>query len=137
MCWDTLLEEQRLKKHQTLQQRVGIQRDLISKNDKLATELRRREEEERLQVCSVAKKKQFLLFGGLAWVQFPAAISFFCLIVFFSSFLIGFPLQKIEARKSSQKKLTEALRSHIDRSELNFPQKINIVDTCTLCIILL
>lgn len=56
---------------------------------------------------------------------------------FFSPFLIGFPLQKIEARKSSQKKLTEALRSHIDRSELNFPQKINIVDTCTLCIILL
>ena len=55
MCWDALLEEQRLKKHQTLQQRVGIQRDLISKNDKLSTELRKREEEERLEVCSAAK----------------------------------------------------------------------------------
>ena len=70
MCWDALLEEQRLKKHQTLQQRVGIQRDLISKNEKLSTELRRREEEERLEVCSAAKLKQFLLFRGFEWVRF-------------------------------------------------------------------
>ena len=63
MCWDALLEEQRLKKHQTLQQRVGIQRDLISKNDKLSTELRRREEEERLEV----------------YAQWPNKDSFYCL----------------------------------------------------------
>ena len=51
MCWDALLEQQRLKKYQTLQQRVGIQRDLISKNDELSSELKRREEEERIEVC--------------------------------------------------------------------------------------
>ena len=40
------------------------------------------------------------------------------------SFLIVFLMQKIEARKSSQKKLTEALRSHIERSKLNFLHKL-------------
>ena len=50
MCWDALLEEHRLQKHQTLQRRVGIQRDLITKNDQLFTELRKKDEEERLGV---------------------------------------------------------------------------------------
>ena len=64
MCWDALLENQRLKKCQTLQQRVGIQRDLISKNDELSSELRRREEEERLEVCQYQNgKKMIFLFN--------------------------------------------------------------------------
>lgn len=50
MCWDALLEEHRLQKYQMLQQRVGIQRDLINKNDQLLLELRRKDEEERLEV---------------------------------------------------------------------------------------
>ena len=50
MCWDALMEEHRVQKYQTLQERVGIQRDLIIKNDQLSTELRRRDEEERLGV---------------------------------------------------------------------------------------
>ena len=50
MCWDALMEEHRSQKYQTLQERVGIQRDLINKNDQLSTELRRRDEEERLGV---------------------------------------------------------------------------------------
>ena len=53
MCWEALLEEHRLQKYQTLQQRVGIQRDLISKNDQLLSELRRRDEEERLKVNKI------------------------------------------------------------------------------------
>ena len=57
MCWDALLEQQRSNKYQMLQQRVGIQRDLISKNDELSSELRRRDEEERLEVCCHAGKK--------------------------------------------------------------------------------
>ena len=58
MCWDALLEQQRLKKYQMLQQRVGIQRDLISKNDELSSELRRRDEEEKLEVCCYGGKKE-------------------------------------------------------------------------------
>ena len=50
MCWNALLEEHRSQRHQMLQQRVGIQRDLISKNDQLSSELRRKDEEERLEV---------------------------------------------------------------------------------------
>ena len=62
MCWDALMEEHRVQKYQTLQERVGIQRDLIIKNDLLSNELRRRDEEERLGVrFRLARKMKLIL----------------------------------------------------------------------------
>lgn len=52
MCWDALLEKHRLKEHCRLVQRVVIQRDLISKYDQLSSDVRRRDEEEKLGVSS-------------------------------------------------------------------------------------
>ena len=62
MCWDALMEEHRVQKYQTLQERVGIQRDLIIKNDQLSNDLRRRDEEERLGVrFRLARKIKLIL----------------------------------------------------------------------------
>ena len=60
MCWEALQEEHRLQKYQTLQRRVGIQRDLITKNDQLLSELRKRDEEVRLEVSTNTRQKLLL-----------------------------------------------------------------------------
>ena len=45
------MRQEKDQKHQLLQQRVKIQRELIEKNDEMANDLRARAELERLEVC--------------------------------------------------------------------------------------
>lgn len=105
MCWEALQEEHRLQKYQTLQRRVGIQRDLITKNDQLLSELRKRDEEVRLEVSTNTRQKLLLRIMDCC----NYCLSF---VVLYSK------KQKIQARKTAQKKLTKSLRTHIQRSRL-------------------
>lgn len=113
MCWDALMEEHRLQKYQTLQQRVGIQRNLISKNDQLSSELRRKYEEERLEVNKNYNLHLFLSPRHPLSDSFPQDCNKII------NFYLAVRQQKIQARKLAQKKLTKSLRTHIRKSRSN------------------